>query len=41
LFPGRLLTDRLSETSVQKAYTLAKARAGVVKIGGIHGLRHA
>jgi len=41
LFPGHLLTDTLSETSVQKAFTHAKARAGVKKIGGIHGLRHA
>ena len=41
LFPGRLLTDMLSETSVQRAFTHAKARAGVKKIGGIHGLRHA
>lgn len=41
LFPGRTLAERLSETSVQKAYTQAKARAGVAKIGGIHGLRHA
>lgn len=41
LFPGRTLTATLSETSVQKAFTQAKARAGVKKIGGIHGLRHA
>jgi site-specific recombinase XerD len=41
LFPGRSLTDMLSATSVQKAFTHAKARAGVKKIGGIHGLRHA
>jgi site-specific recombinase XerD len=26
---------------VQKIYTRAKARAGVEKVGGIHGLRHA
>jgi integrase len=41
LFPGHTLTEALSMTSVQKAYTQAKARAGVAKIGGIHGLRHA
>ena len=41
LFPGRTLAEPLSETSVQKAYTQAKARAAVQKIGGIHGLRHA
>lgn len=39
LFPGRTLDARLSETSVQKAFTEAKMRAGVHKIGGIHGLR--
>ncbi len=38
LFPGHLLTDTLSETSVQKAFTHAKARAGVKKIGGIASL---
>ncbi len=41
LFPGRTFAEALSETSVQKAFTQAKARAGVEKIGGIHGLRHA
>jgi integrase len=41
LFPGRSLAKPLSETSVQKAFTQAKARAGIQKIGGIHGLRHA
>ena len=41
LFPGRTFAEALSETSVQKAFTQAKARAGVAKIGGIHGLRHA
>ena len=42
LFPGRMF-DRGAERdfSVQKAFTHAKARAGVKKIGGIHGLRHA
>jgi site-specific recombinase XerD len=41
LFPGRTLAETLSETSVQKVFTQAKARAGVTKIGGLHGLRHA
>lgn len=41
LFPGRTLTHPLSLTSVRKAFTQAKAGAGVHKIGGIHGLRHA
>jgi site-specific recombinase XerD len=31
----------LSTTSLQKAYTRAKAQAGVTKVGGIHALRHA
>jgi integrase len=41
LFPGRTLAERLTETSVQKAFTQAKARAGIKKIGGIHSWRHA
>ena len=41
LFPGRTRTERLCDTSVQKAFTQAKARAGIKKIGGIHSLRHA
>jgi site-specific recombinase XerD len=41
LFPGRTPGERLSETSLQKAFTQAKAQAGVKKIGGIHSLRHA
>lgn len=41
LFAGRTPGERLSETSIQKAFTRAKARAGVKKIGGIHSLRHA
>jgi integrase len=40
LFPGR--TGRpLSPTLLQKAYTRAKRRAGVTKVGGLHALRHA
>lgn len=39
LFPGR--TGRpLSPTLLQKAYTRAKRRAGVTKVGGLHALRH-
>jgi integrase len=41
LFPGRTPERALSPTSVQKVYTRAKGKAGVTKIGGIHGLRHA
>jgi len=40
LFPGYGGTP-LSPTSLQKAFTEAKRRAGVSKVGGIHGLRHA
>jgi len=42
LFPSR--NDPASPLhigTVQKIYTRAKARAGVEKVGGIHGLRHA
>jgi len=41
LFPGREMTTSLSITSVQKAFTAAKRRAGIDKVGGIHALRHA
>ena len=40
LFTGRTGAP-LSTTSLQKAYTRAKAQAGVTKVGGIHALRHA
>ncbi|NEV60884.1 tyrosine-type recombinase/integrase [Thiorhodococcus minor] len=40
LFAGRRGTA-LSPTTLQKAFTQAKQRAGVHKVGGIHGLRHA
>jgi len=33
--------EPLSPTTLQKAFTQAKRRAGVTKVGGIHGLRHA
>jgi integrase len=41
LFPG--VDDRkpVSVSSVQRTYQRAKARAGIEKVGGIHGLRHA
>jgi integrase len=41
LFPGRTLEERLTETSIQKAFTQAKARAGIQNVGGIHSLHHA
>lgn len=42
LFPSSLLPDRaIHPTSIQKVYSQAKARAGVRRYGGIHGLRHA
>jgi len=41
LFPGREPTVPLGITSAQKSYTAAKGKAGVDKLGGIHGLRHA
>jgi len=40
LFPGSG-GQPMSLTTVQKAFTAAKRRAGVRKEGGIHGLRHA
>jgi len=40
LFAGRT-GEPLSPTSLQKAFTHAKRQAGVTKVGGIHGLRHA
>ena len=40
LFPG-YGGHALSVTTLQKAFTAAKRRAGVCKEGGIHGLRHA
>jgi integrase len=40
LFAGRTGVP-LSTTSLQKAYSRAKAQAGVTKVGGIHALRHA
>jgi integrase len=41
LFPGRTPAEALSVSGVQRAFTKAKGRAGVRKVGGIHALRHA
>lgn len=41
LFPGRNGQQPLDTSSVGKAYTAAKRRAGIAKRGGIHALRHA
>ena len=40
LFPGYSFSTPLTITSVQKAFTAAKRRAGIDKVGGIHALRH-
>lgn len=42
LFPSAYAPEQpLSITTAQRVFTTAKARAGVTKVGGIHGLRHA
>ena len=41
LFPGREYSTPLSVVSAQRAFSAAKRRAGIDKIGGIHALRHA
>lgn len=41
LFPGKGDEQPLDPSTVQKMYGAAKARAGITKPGGIHGLRHA
>jgi len=41
VFEGSTPERCLHITAVQKAYTLAKLRAGIQKHGGIHALRHA
>jgi len=41
LFYGLKRTSPLGVSSAQKYFTLAKRRAGIDKIGGIHSLRHA
>lgn len=41
IFEGSTPDRCLHITAVQKAYTLAKLRAGIQKHGGVHALRHA
>jgi integrase/recombinase XerD len=41
LFPSQETGRPLHPTALQRAYHLAKLRAGITKRGGIHGLRHA
>ena len=41
LFPGKDPALRVSDTTVQRVFKAAKARAAVTKRGGIHALRHA
>lgn len=41
LFPGKDGAGPISDASVQKVFYAAKSRAGIVKQGGIHALRHA
>ena len=41
VFEGSTPDRCLHNTSVQKAYTMAKHRAGIRKHGGVHALRHA
>jgi integrase/recombinase XerD len=41
VFEGSTPEHCLHVTAVQKAYTLAKVRAGIQKHGGVHALRHA
>jgi len=41
LFPGRQPELPIAMESPQRAFTAAKRRAGIEKIGGIHSLRHA
>ena len=41
LFPARRSNHPLCRRSVHNAFTKAKERAGIIKSGGIHMLRHA
>ena len=41
LFPGKDGAHPRDPSGLQRAYTLAKRRAGITKPGGIHALRHA
>ncbi len=40
LFEGKKQGSHLAKSCAQRAFTLAKARAGITKKGGIHMLRH-
>jgi site-specific recombinase XerD len=40
LFPGRNQTKPLSVRAIQHAFYLAKKKAGIIKAGGVHCLRH-
>ena len=40
LFPGGIPGKPLTSSAAQRAYKLAKEKAGIVKEGGIHTLRH-
>ena len=40
LFPGKDANRPLDPSGLQRAYTIAKRRAGITKPGGIHTLRH-
>ncbi len=41
LFPGREPDQPMDVSSPQRVFTVAKCRAGIDKVGGIHSLRHA
>lgn len=41
LFPSDRTAQPMHPTALQRAYVTAKRRAGILKPGGIHGLRHA
>jgi site-specific recombinase XerD len=41
LFPSREPDRALDVSTVQRVFTVAKCRAGIDKVGGIHSLRHA
>jgi len=41
LFPGKGHTRPMDPSNLQRAYGIAKRRAGITKAGGIHGLRPA
>ena len=41
LFPGREPDQPMDVSSPQRVFTVAKKRAGIDKVGGIHSLRHA